>query len=217
MRLTERINLVVEEPVDASPEYRVRFDDPPEPFDLVQFVSSLSNANKAQSLLKRVLGNDFRIKVGGSRASGSNNTSYAIIVFAIAKLSDYVFSPIRQKTWAVINRAAQKIVEGNAAGRYMVEIALAFDDFDIVIHLESRDPRKLADSLGSIEDLLRELHGVILTEAYLFASTRTIELRTTNGLNWRCIFYSYSRAKSMFEHVDESERKAAHEKRGNRP
>ena len=99
----------------------------------------------------------------------------------------------------------------------MLEIALAFDDFDIVTHLESRNPRKLVDSLGTIDELLRELHRAILTEAYLFAGTRTIELRTTNGLNWRCVFYSYSRTKKIFEDVDESERKAAMKKRSNRP
>ena len=176
----------------------VKFDDPPGPSPARLILPIMYGQDSIRDKLYSDLKESVQeIAIGGVQSKAYTNETYAILVIALAGISGGFLQAIGQDIWNIIKDTCMKIFKRKGSKRNVLEIAIHFEEADVVLHFENRSPLSLPASLDSADVVLKELASVFNDKTSILHKAKTIELRQMGKeQQLECVLHSYRKAKS---------------------
>lgn len=188
--LSESILLLTEEPLKLKDKLFVKFDDPPGSSPM-RFVLPAHNVESEKDALQQQLKDKVTVlEIGGVYSGAYTGESYAIIWFALGGIAGGILGALGQDLWNLIKSSSKKLFNMNRAKRNLLEVVLELEEFDVILHYESRNPEEIPQMLEEADSILKELSQACIDSKEMFDKTKTIELRRNpKELKYICIRY----------------------------
>ncbi|MBM4031048.1 MAG: hypothetical protein FJ291_04600 [Planctomycetes bacterium] len=181
----------------------VEFDDPPGPSPARFIMPILHGQEEVVDELSRDLRPRVdKVGVGGVYSGAYTDETYAILLFALGGLAGGVLGAIGQDVWNGLKKACSKVFRGRGAKRNVLEVAIRFEEIDVVFHFENRNASSLPGALDDADAILVELHDALHRDSSPLAAARAIELRQIPGESaFECILHSYRKAEVILKEL----------------
>jgi hypothetical protein len=177
--------------VESRQHEGVTFDDPPG-YSPAQWIQPIFDRDLLLSDLTNSLRGRVRaVQVAGTSSGAQTGESFEILVIVLAGIGGGVLGAVGRAVWDAIKNAVMRTVK-RGPRRALVEVAMQFEECDVILHVESRNPSEIPPMFDDADTMLEELKLRISPSAVLPQGAQTIEIRVShNGDKVTNVLYSY--------------------------
>jgi hypothetical protein len=135
------------------------------------------------------------------------NETYAILLFALGGVAGGVLGSIGQDIWNEIKQTCAKIFRRKSAKRNVLEVAMRFENLDVVFHFENRNAGSLPAVLDEADSILIELQNSMKVDSHTLKSAKAIELRQIPGeSDFECVLHSFRKGDNILRNLTKQTR-----------
>jgi hypothetical protein len=181
----------------------VKFDDPPGSSP-ARFTMPILHGQEgvADDLSKELKGKIEKVGVGGVYSGAYTDETYAILLIALGGVAGGMLGAIGQDVWNGIKKACAKVFRGRGAKRNVIEVAIRFDNIDVLFHFEDRTASSLAEVLDESDTILIELHDAMQAELSPLKKAKAIELRQVPcESDFECVLHSFRKGEMILKNL----------------
>jgi hypothetical protein len=178
------------------------FDDPPG-YSPSRWIAPLIDRDLViAELTKSFRGRVSRVQVAGTCSGGYTGESFEIVVIVLGVIGSGILGAVGKDIWEGIKKAMMRTVNRKPR-RTLVEVAMQFQECDVILHAESRNASEVPATFDDADEFLKELKGRLAYGSALPQDAETIEVRVTSSAEKaRNVLYSYRRAQFMMQEIE---------------
>ncbi|MGA2619049.1 MAG: hypothetical protein ABSF26_15685 [Thermoguttaceae bacterium] len=181
------------------------FDDPPG-YSKARWIMPLFEREAVLAELTELLrGRVGRIQIGGTSSGAHSGESFEIVLIVLGAIGAGIGAGFLHAIGKDIWDAVKQAMRGTARRkpqRALVEVAMEFEECDVILHAESRTPSEIPPMFDDGDAVLERLKAWFAEGNTLPPGAQTVEMRANSqGGQTSFVLYSYRRARLMMEEI----------------